>query len=59
MPKAIYHAYGYVKKAAAIVNQRSGRLPMDKAELIIRAAEEVIAGKLDDEFPLYVRAGVS
>jgi fumarate hydratase class II len=54
MPKAVYHAYGYVKKAAAIVNQRSGRLPRDKADLIIRAADEVIAGKLDDEFPLYV-----
>jgi fumarate hydratase class II len=54
MPKAIYHAYGYVKKAAAMVNQRSDCLPKDKAELIVRAADEVIAGKLDDEFPLYV-----
>jgi fumarate hydratase, class II len=54
MPKAVYHAYGYVKKAAALVNQRSGRLPKDKADLIIRVADEVIAGKLDSEFPLYV-----
>src|ERR1051326_7295848 len=54
MPKAIYHAYGYVKKAAAIVNADSGKLPKDKADLIIRVANEVIAGKLDSEFPLYV-----
>ncbi|MEU8271116.1 class II fumarate hydratase [Sphaerisporangium sp. NPDC049002] len=54
MPKAVYHAYGYVKKAAAIVNGRGGRLPRWKAELISRVAEEVIGGKLDGEFPLYV-----
>ncbi|WP_433220505.1 class II fumarate hydratase [Dactylosporangium sp. CS-047395] len=54
MPKAVYHAYGYVKKAAAIVNERAGRLPQWKAELIQRVADEVIAGELDAEFPLYV-----
>jgi fumarate hydratase, class II len=54
MPKAVYHAYGYVKKAAAIVNQRAGRLPQWKAAAIIHAADEVIAGKLDQHFPLYV-----
>jgi fumarate hydratase class II len=54
MPKAVYHAYGYVKKAAAIVNQRSGRLPAWKADAIVRAADEAIAGRLDDHFPLYV-----
>jgi fumarate hydratase class II len=54
MPKAVYHAYGYVKKAAAIVNGRAGRLPAWKAELIEKVADEVIAGKLDDHFPLYV-----
>lgn len=54
MPKAVYHAYGYVKKAAAIVNQESGKLPQDKAKLIIQVADEVIAGQLDSEFPLYV-----
>ncbi len=54
MPIEVYHAYGYVKKAAAIVNARLGGLPQDKADLIIRAADEVIAGKLDAEFPLYV-----
>ena len=54
MPKAVYHAYGYVKKAAAIVNAEAGKLPRDKADLIIKVADEVIAGKLDSEFPLYV-----
>src|SRR5499427_4427198 len=54
MPKAVYHAYGYVKKAAAIVNARAGNLPQDKADLISKVADEVIAGKLDSEFPLYV-----
>lgn len=54
MPKPVYHAYGYVKKAAAIVNGRAGRLPGWKAELIGQVADEVIAGKLDSEFPLYV-----
>jgi fumarate hydratase, class II len=54
MPKAVYHAYGYVKKAAATVNGRAGRLPGWKAALIGRVADEVIAGKLDADFPLYV-----
>src|SRR3984893_17655651 len=54
MPKAVYHAYGYVKKAAAMVNAREGRLPDWKADLITRVADEVVAGKLDSEFPLYV-----
>jgi len=54
MPKAIDHAYGYIKKAAAIVNFAEGRLPKDKAELIIKVSDEIINGKLDDEFPLYV-----
>src|SRR6516165_10546794 len=54
MPKAVYHAYGYVKKAAAIVNARNGSLPQDKAGLIKQVADEVITGKLDTEFPLYV-----
>jgi fumarate hydratase class II len=54
MPKAIYHAYGYIKKAAAIVNAAAGRLPQWKADLISRVADEVIRGDLDSEFPLYV-----
>jgi fumarate hydratase class II len=54
MPKEVYHAYGYVKKAAALVNAAAGRLPRWKADLIARVADDVIAGKLDSEFPLYV-----
>jgi fumarate hydratase class II len=54
MPKRVYHAYGYVKKAAALVNAAAGRLPQWKADAIVRAADEAIAGKLDESFPLYV-----
>ena len=54
MPNAVYRAYGYVKKAAALVNQAAGRLDSERAEAIIASADEVIAGKLDSEFPLYV-----
>ena len=54
MPSEVNHAYGYVKKAAAIVNTRAGRLPAWKGRLIGRVCDEVIAGKLDEHFPLYV-----
>jgi fumarate hydratase class II len=54
MPKEVYHAYGYVKKAAAIVNAAEGLMPGWKAVLISRVADEIISGKLDSEFPLYV-----
>ena len=54
MPHEVYHAYGYVKKAAAIVNGQAGRLQTWKADLIARVADEVVAGDLDDSFPLYV-----
>jgi fumarate hydratase, class II len=54
MPKEVYHAYGYVKKAAAAVNAGAGRLPAWKGRLIGRVCDEVISGALDAEFPLYV-----
>ncbi|MET9039318.1 class II fumarate hydratase [Streptomyces mirabilis] len=54
MPKEVYHAYGYVKKAAALVNAAAGRLPEWKKQAIVRAAEETIAGELDEHFPLFV-----
>ncbi len=54
MPIEVYHAYGLFKKAAAIVNARLGHLPRDKADLIVKAADEVIAGRLDEHFPLFV-----
>jgi fumarate hydratase class II len=54
MPKEVYHAYGYVKKAAAVVNTRAGRMPEWKGGLIERVSDEVIKGELDADFPLYV-----
>ena len=54
MPHEVYHAYGYVKKAAAIVNTRHDRLPVWKGTLIERVCDEVISGALDQDFPLYV-----
>ena len=54
MPRQLIHAFGIVKEAAATVNQELGKLPPEKAQLIVQAAEEVIAGKLDEHFPLRV-----
>jgi fumarate hydratase class II len=54
MPRELIHALGLLKKAAALVNRDLGQLPPDKADLIIRAAEEVSTGRLDDHFPLRV-----
>jgi fumarate hydratase, class II len=54
MPRALLHALATVKKAAALVNRDLGALPNDKADAIARAADEVIAGKHWDEFPLVV-----
>ena len=54
MPAEVYHAYGYVKKAAAVVNTAAGRLPAWKGQLIERVCDEVTSGQLDAEFPLYV-----
>src|SRR2546426_12836894 len=54
MPPELIHAFGILKKAAALVNQDLGKLPAEKCTLITQAADEVIAGKLDDHFPLRV-----
>jgi fumarate hydratase class II len=54
MPLEIVRAFGVLKKAAALTNRELGRLDAPLADLIVRAAEEVIAGELDDHFPLYV-----
>src|SRR3981189_3154474 len=54
MPKPVYHAYGYVKKAAALVNSAAGRLPQWKADAIVHAADEAITGKVDAHCPRYV-----
>src|SRR2546427_4204906 len=54
MPREMIRAFGILKKAAALVNQDLGKLPADKAKLIVQACDEVIAGKLDEHFPLRV-----
>lgn len=54
MPKEIIYAFGYLKKAAAIANHELGVLAKDKAELIAKVCDEVIAKKLDDQFPLVI-----
>lgn len=54
MPPEVIQGLALLKKAAARVNMRLGLLAQDKADLIVRAAEEVISGKLADHFPLPV-----
>ncbi|GLZ84647.1 fumarate hydratase class II 2 [Metapseudomonas resinovorans] len=54
MPLALVHALALIKKAAARVNGRDGDLPPDVARLIEQAADEVLAGKHDEHFPLVV-----
>src|SRR5512142_1688573 len=54
MPPELIRAFGILKKAAALVNQELGKLPADKAKLIAQAADEVINGTLNDQFPLRI-----
>jgi len=54
MPKEIIKAFAYLKKAAAITNFEAGNLSQEKSELIGKVCEEILAGKLDDQFPLVV-----
>ncbi len=54
MPRSMVRAFGILKKAAAEVNRDLGKLPPEKAKLIVQAADEVISGKLDDHFPLRI-----
>ncbi|HEV8053011.1 MAG TPA: class II fumarate hydratase [Parachlamydiaceae bacterium] len=54
MSRSIIRALGILKKAAAHVNQKLGKLPKEKSDWIVKASEEVIQGKLDDHFPLRV-----
>jgi fumarate hydratase, class II len=54
MPVEVVRAFGVLKKAVALVNEELGRLDPEKARLVVRAADEVIEGDLDDHFPLYV-----
>jgi fumarate hydratase, class II len=52
--RPVIRALGRVKQAAAVANAELGELPAERAELIAKAAQEVVDGKLDDEFPLVV-----
>src|ERR1043165_7073343 len=54
MPKEIIYAFGYLKKAAAMANFELGVLSADKKDMIAKACDEIIAGKLDDQFPLVI-----
>lgn len=54
MPKEIIHAFGYLKKAAAMANHELGVLTSDKKDLIGKVCDEILAGKLDSEFPLVI-----
>src|SRR3954468_11344292 len=54
MPPELIKAFATLKKAAALVNQDLGRLPADKAKLIVQSADEGIAGKHPAQFPLHI-----
>src|ERR1700739_1599479 len=54
MPPELIRTFCTLKNACALVNQDLGKLPADKAKLIVQAADEVIAGKLNDQFPLRI-----
>lgn len=54
MPQEIIRAFGILKMAAAIVNQKLQKLPKDKARLIIAVSQEIMDGKLDRHFPLHI-----
>ena len=54
MPIEIIKAFGYLKKAAALVNHELGVLPSEKKDLIAQVCDEIIDGKLNDQFPLVI-----
>ncbi|MBN2637642.1 MAG: class II fumarate hydratase [Bacteroidales bacterium] len=54
MPREIIDAFAYLKKAAALTNADLGVLPQEKADLIGQVADEILAGKLYDNFPLVI-----
>ena len=54
MPKEIIHAFGYLKKAAAQANCELGVLSKEKSDLIGKVCDEILAHKLDDQFPLVI-----
>src|ERR1700752_373736 len=54
MPKEIIYAFAYLKKAAAMANNELGVLPAEKKDLIAKGCDEILAKKLDDQFPLVI-----
>jgi len=54
MPKEIIYAFAYLKKAAAHANKELGVLSAEKCDLISKSCDEILAGKLDDQFPLVI-----
>ena len=54
MPKEIIHGFAYLKKAAAYANSELGALPQEKRDRIAQVCDEILAGKLDDQFPLVI-----
>ena len=54
MPIEIVYGFAYLKKAAAITNNKLGLLSNEKADLIGKACNEILRGKLDDQFPLVI-----
>lgn len=54
MPKEIIYAFAYLKKAAAMANSDLGVLPTEKSDLIGKVCDEILEGKLDDQFPLVI-----
>lgn len=54
MPREIVRAFAYLKKAAALTNLDAGVLPQEKSDLIGQVCDEILEGKLDDQFPLVV-----
>jgi fumarate hydratase class II len=54
MPREIIYAFAYLKKAAAMVNTELGLLPFEKRDQITRVCDEILAGKLNDQFPLVI-----
>lgn len=54
MPREIIHAFAYLKKAAALTNLEAGVLPKETCDLIGKVCDEILTGKLDDQFPLVV-----
>ena len=54
MPKEIIYAFAYLKKGAALANKDAGVLSAEKCDLIVRVCDEILAGHLDEAFPLVV-----